>query len=76
MPGCLCARGVSAKCSSARAATGANSTAARTAAPWPDANHCARRGAGTKGRDGAGTTMPSASVATAAGAAKVLTARK
>ena len=70
MPDCFCVPGAGARCSSARAAIGASSTAERAAAASPEANRCARRDAGISNRDAAGTVMPSASGATAAGAAK------
>ena len=70
MPGCSCARGVSDRCSSARAATADSATAQRTAVASPEVNHDVRQGAGISTRVAAGTVMPNASAATGAGAAK------
>ena len=76
MPGCLCVPGAGARCSSARAVTGASSTARRVAATSLGVNRCARRDAGISTLDAAGTVTPSASAATGAGAAKGLAGRK
>ena len=76
MPGCSCARGVSDRCSSARAATADSATAQRTAAASPEANHDVRQGAGISNRVAAGTVMPNASAAIGAGAAKGLVEKK
>ena len=56
MPDCFCVPDAGAKCSSARAVTGASTTAGRDA--------------GISTRGAAGTVMPSARGATGAGAAK------
>ena len=71
MPDCFCVRGVSARCSSARAVIGASSTAEHVAAASPEANRCARRDVGISTLDAAGTVMPSVRGATGAGAGKV-----
>ena len=70
MPGCFSVPDAGAKCSSARAVTGASTTAGRAAAASLGVNRCAGRDAGISTRDAAGTVMPSASAATGAGAAK------
>ena len=70
MPDCFCVPDASAKCSSARAATGASTTAGHAAAAPPGVNRCARRDAGISTLDAADTVTPSASAATVAGAAK------
>ena len=70
MPGGFCVPDASAKCSSARAVTAGSSTAGCAVAALPEANRYARRGGVTSNRDAAGTAMPSASAATASGAAK------
>ena len=70
MPGCFCARGVSDKCSSARAAIVGSATAQRIAAASPEVNHDVRQGAVISNHVAAGTVMPNASAATGAGAAK------
>ena len=71
MPDCFCVRGVSARCSSARAVIAHSSTAERAAAASPEANRCARRDVGISTLDAAGTVMPSVRGATGAGAGKV-----
>ena len=71
MPDCFCVPDAGAKCSSARAATGASSTAGHAAAAPLGVNRCARRDAGISKRAAAGTVTPSASAATSTGAAKV-----
>ena len=76
MPDCFCVRGASAKSSSARPVTVASSTAERTAAASPEANHCAWPGVVISNRDAAGTVTPSASGAIATGAAKAHVERK
>ena len=76
MPGCFCVPGVGAKCSSARAVTGAISTVRRVAVTSLGANRCARRDAGISTLDAADTVMPNASAATAAGAATGSAERK
>ena len=76
MPGCFCVPGAGARCSSARAAIGASSTAGRVAAVSLGVNRCVRRDAGIRTLDAADTAMPSVSAATGAGAAKALTGRK
>ena len=76
MPDCFCVRGASAKCSSARVATAASSTAGRSVAASPEANHCAGPGGAISNRDAAGTVTPSASGAIATGAAKAPVERK
>ena len=76
MPDCFCVRGASAKCSSARVAIAASSTAGRSVAASPEANHCAGRGADISNRDAAGTVTPSASGAIATSAAKAPVERK
>ena len=76
MPGCFCVPGAGAKCSSARAVTGASSTARQVAAASPGGNRCARRDAGISTLDAAGTVTPSASAATDTDAAKGLVGRK
>ena len=69
MPGCFCVPGAGARCSSARAVIGASSTAGRVAVTSLGANRRARRDAGISTLDAADTVTPSASAATAAGAA-------
>ena len=69
MPGCFYVPGAGARCLSARAVIGASSTARRVAVTSLGANRCARRDAGISTLDAADTVMPSASAATAAGAA-------
>ena len=76
MPDCFCVPDAGARCSSARAATGASSTAEHVAAAPLGVNRCVRRDAGISKRATAGTAMPSASAATAAGAAKTRVRRK
>ena len=76
MPDCFCVPDAGARCSSARAATAASSTAGHAAAASLGVNRCARRDAGISTRDAAGTVMPSASAATGAGAAKALCQQK
>ena len=76
MPDCFSVPGVGARCSSARAVTGASSTARRVAALSLDVNRCVRRDAGISTLDAAGTVTPSASAATDTGAAKGLAGRK
>ena len=70
MPDCFCVPDAGAKCSSARAVTGASTTAGRAAAASLGVNRCAGRDAGISTRGAAGTVMPSARGATGAGAAK------
>ena len=70
MPDCFCVPDAGARCSSARAVTGASSTAGHAAAASPGVNRCARRDAGISKRAAAGTVTPSASAATGAGGAK------
>ena len=69
MPGCFHVPGSGARCVSARAVIGASSTARQVAVTSLGANRCARRDAGISTLDAADTVMPSASAATAAGAA-------
>ena len=76
MPDCFCARGASAKSSSARPVTAANSTAGRSVAASTEANHCAGPGGAISNRDAAGTITPSVSGAIATGAAKAHVERK
>ena len=76
MPGCFCVPGAGARYSSVRAVIGASSTAGHVAAVSLGVNRCARQDAGISALDAAGTVTPSASAATAAGAAKALTGRK
>ena len=76
MPDCFCVPDAGARCSSARAATGTSAIAEHVAAAPLGANRCARRGAGISTLDAADTVMPSASAATAAGAAKTRMHRK
>ena len=76
MPDCFCVPDAGARGSSARAATGASSTAGHAAAASPGVNRCARRDADISTRDAAGTVMPSASAATGTGAAKTRVRRK
>ena len=66
MPDCFCVPDAGARCSSARAATGASSTAGHVAAAPLGVNRCARRDAGISTLDAAGTVTPSASAATRA----------
>ena len=70
MPDCFSVPDAGAKCSSARAVTGAITTAGRAAAASLGVNRCAGRDAGISARGAAGTFMPSARGATGAGAAK------
>ena len=74
MPGCFSVPDADAKCSSARAATGASAIAEHVAAAPLGVNRCVRRDAGISKRAAAGTAMPSASAAT--GAAKAHVHRK
>ena len=76
MPDCFSVPDAGAKCSSARAATGASSTAGHVAAVPLGVNRYARRDAGISTLDAAGTATPSASAATGAGAAKTRVCRK
>ena len=76
MPDCFCVPGANARCSSARVATAASSTAGRSVATSPEANHCAGPGADISNRDAAGPVTPSASAAIATGAAKAHVERK
>ena len=68
MPDCFSVPDAGAKCSSARAVTGASTTAGRAAAASLGVNRCAGRDAGISTRGAAGTVMPSARGATGAGA--------
>ena len=70
MPACFCVPDAGARCSSARAATGASAFAEHVAAAPLGVNRCARRDAGISTLDAAGTVTPSASAATGAGGAK------
>ena len=70
MPDCFCVPDAGARCSSARAATGASAIAGHVAAAPLGVNRCARRDAGISTLDAAGTVTPSASAATDAGAMK------
>ena len=76
MPDCFCVPGAKARCSSARVATAASSTAGRSVATSPEANHCAGPGGAISNRDAAGTVTLSASDAIATGAAKAHVERK
>ena len=64
MPDCFSVPDAGARCSSARAATGASTTAGHVAAAPLGVNRCARRDAGISTLDAAGTVTPSASAAT------------
>ena len=70
MPACFSVPDAGARCSSARAATGASAIAEHVAAAPLGVNRCVRREAGISKRGAAGTVALSASVATGAGAAK------
>ena len=63
IPACFSVPDAGARCSSARAATGASSTAGHVAAAPLGVNRCARRDAGISTLDAAGTVTPSASAA-------------
>ena len=76
MPGCFCVPGAGARCSSAHTVIGASSTAGQAAATSLGVNRCVRRGGDISSLDAAGTVMPSASVATAASAARGSVQRK
>ena len=76
MPVCFCVPDADAKYSSARAVTADSSIAGRAVAASPAPNRGARPGAGTSNRGAVGTATPSASAATAAGAAKVWAEKK
>ena len=68
MPDCFCVPDAGAKCSYARAAIGASSTAESVVAASLGVNRCVRRDAGISALDAADTVMPSVSAATGAGA--------
>ena len=70
MPACFSVPDAGARCSSARAATGASAFAEHVAAAPLSVKRCVRRDAGISKRAAAGTAMPSASAATGVGAAK------
>ena len=76
MPACFSVPDAGARCSSARAATGASAIAEHVAVAPLGVNRCVRRDAGISKRAAAGTAMPSASAATGVGAAKTRVRRK
>ena len=76
MPDCFCVPDAGARCSSARVATGASSTAGHVAAAPLGVNRWRAAGRRISTLDAAGTVTPSASAATGAGAAKTRVHRK